>query len=43
MYNEEIDEKDEWLFDEVTGSKRKPAMNVLNKQSDTDKDVDGVV
>ncbi len=32
MYNEEIDEKDEWLFDEVTGSKRKPAMNVLNKQ-----------
>lgn len=31
MYDENED-NDEWLLDEVTGEKRKPAMAVLNKR-----------
>jgi len=31
MYNEELDEEEEFLLDEITGKKRKPVMSVLNK------------
>ena len=31
MFDEELDEKEEFLLDEITGKKRKPVMSVLNK------------
>ncbi len=31
MYDEDINENEEWLLDEVTGQRRKPQMSILNK------------
>jgi len=32
MQDENIVEKDEWLFDEVTGMRKKPSIAVLNRR-----------
>ncbi len=40
MQEDSEDREDEWLYDEVTGNKRKVAMSILNKSKLTKYELD---